>query len=543
MRLALVLGAGLVLAGCGCGDDDDDAGADAGTDAAPDGADDAALDAPPESCWPTHEDDTPADEPPDCPADLAGSETDLLAAARTAAGLPGPLAWTEDDISQADYVQVLPNDYILPDYAETHGAPETSVCFANDLARRTDWAAGSRHVVSASIAEAAARLGVELDVSGEPAPDPAICDAPLANAALSFARAAGGDPDEDAVREDAADVPVALQGALAPILHAMESVVVARADAVRSFGQLDAEDVAVNAPDLTGISSLAAASWITSRQLQDDLRGPWRTALLQAARDLGVAIDHARPVLAAGGFGEGFAFSLDTPVGRLLVHDDAADTTTADLDPIALLVDTGGDDVYENAAGATVPLPRELLTIPVAVLLDAGGTDRYGYEEFPSEYDGVAHRPPSDSWGRNDAGPGPYCVPIDGLQYYGPITLSREVRQGAGIFGVGMLVDLGGGDDQYTSLRRSQGYGAAGVGVLLDDGGDDRYLGESEVQGAATMGLGLLLDLGEGRDEHSSYQQSQGFAYVGGVGALWDGGGDDSYVCDHGIPAEGGDPI
>src|SRR6185436_5684009 len=102
----------------------------------------------------------------------------------------------------------------------------------------------------------------------------------------------------------------------------------------------------------------------------------------------------------------------------------------------------------------------------------------------------------------NDAGDGPYCVSdAGGLQFYGPITLSRELRQGSGAFGVGILADLGGGDDQYTSPRRSQGYGAAGVGVLFDDGGDDHYLGETEVQGAATMGIGLLLDAGDGRDE------------------------------------------
>lgn len=533
----------LVLAACG--DDDDDAAPspDAGADAANDAGADAAADAAPTGCWPAHVDDPAPPAPLDCPAALADGAADLLAAARAAAGLPGPLAWTADDLEQADYAPVLPNDYILPGYAETHETPETSMCFANDLAADVDRAAGSLHAVSGTIAQAAARLGVPLDTSAEPALDPALCDAPLASAALSFARAAGDDPDADAVREDAADVPLELQGALAAILQAMQAVVAARADAVEDFGQLDAEDVAVNAPDLTGISSLAAAGWITSRQLQDELRGPWRTALLQAARDLAVQIDHARPLLEQGGFGEAFSFSLDTSLGRIVVHGDASDTTSADLDPIALLVDTGGDDVYDNAAGATVPLPGELLTMPVAVLVDAGGSDRYGYEEFPSEYDGVAHRVPADSWGRNDAGPGPYCVTQGGQQFYGPITLSRDVRQGAGIFGVGLLVDLGGGDDVYTSPRRSQGYGAAGVGLLFDDGGADRYLGESEVQGAATMGLGLLVDLGDGRDEHVAYAQSQGFAFVGGVGALWDGGGDDSYVCDHGIPAEGGDPI
>ena len=532
----------LALALACCGDDDDDGPpVDAGVDATPDL--DAPIDAPIEPCLPAHVDDDPDPAPEACPGDLAAGATDLLEAARATAGLAGALAWTDEDWLQADYLQVLPNAYILPGYAATHDSPETSVCFANEVSRRLDRALASRHALSRTIAEAAGRLGVALEVDAEPTVDERICGSPLATAALEFARAVGGTPNEAAVIADAADVPLSLQAAVASILAGMQRVAAARAEAVRAFGQLDAEDVAVNAPDLTGISSLPAAAWITSWVVQDELQGPWRTALLQAARDLAVEIDHARPILEAGGFGEGFGFSLDTPAGRLIVRDDAADTYDAGLDPVALLVDTGGDDVYLCAAGANVSEPRELLTIPVAVLIDAGGADRYGYDEFDTQYDGVGHRLPADGWGRVDAGEGPYCVPGEGgVQYYGPITLSRDMRQGVGVFGVGLLVDLGGGDDTYASLRRSQGYGAAGVGVLFDDGGNDRYAVESEGQGAATMGLGLLLD-GGGDDVHVAYQQSQGFGYVGGVGALVDADGVDEYVCDSGIPDEGGDPI
>ena len=450
MRSGLLLATLLLLA---CGDDDDDhvPPPDAGQDAALPPAD-AATDAALPVCLPAHVDDEALPDPPACPAALADGARDLLAEARATAGLDGPLVWSAADLDHADYGPVLGDQYVLPGYAQTHDAPETAVCFANDVSRRLDHAAASGHALSGSIAEAASRLGLELDVSTEPSVDPALCSAPLATAALAFARAVGGTPDEAAVIEDAADVPLTLQGALAPILLAMVRVAEARAAAVAMFGQIHGEDVALNTPDLAGIGSRAAVAWIPSRILQDELVAAWRTDLAQAARDLAVAIDHARPVLTAGGFGTGFEFALDTPAGKLLVEDGADDTYEADLDPIALLVDSGGDDVYRCAAGATTFPTGELLTIPVSVLVDAGGADRYGYEEFPSEFDGVGHRVPADSWGRAGAGPGPYCVAGPNGQSYGPVTLSRDVRQGAGVFGVGILADWAGAT---TRTRRS----------------------------------------------------------------------------------------
>ena len=88
----------------------------------------------------------------------------------------------------------------------------------------------------------------------------------------------------------------------------------------------------------------------------------------------------------------------------------------------------------------------------------------------------------------------------------------------------------------------SQGFGAAGVGVLYDAGGDDLYEAEAGVQGAGLWGVGLLLDAG-GNDRYRSYNAAQGFGYVRGVGALYDAAGDDSYLADTGIPSLGGDPI
>ncbi|MBI2891974.1 MAG: hypothetical protein HYY06_00365 [Deltaproteobacteria bacterium] len=540
MRFLLIASSCLSIAACACGDDDDGTELDSGIDAsAVDAAPDAPPDAPAARCYPEHVDDEEA-EPFECPGP---DGEDLFAEARSVAGLDRPLVWNADDWSRANYRDYLGDAFVLPAYAATHDDPAGAPCFAADLSLRLDDAAASGHALSRTIAEAAARLGTPLDLSGEPeVDDSVVCgDPPLGRQALAFARYAGGDPDESAVLDDAADVPLPLQGAIARILAGMSQVLFARQYAIDQLGDGAVEDICANAGLLAGFSASAGA-WIVTADAQDDVLEDWRLVLAQAARDVAVAVDHARDLLVAGGFGEGFAFDLDTPVGKILVRDDASETHGLELDPVALLVDTGGDDEYRCAAGATTAFPRETCPVPVSIVIDAGGNDTYAYDEFPTKYDDVGHRLPADGWGRNDAGPGPYCVYQDGVQYLGPISLSRDSRQGAGVVGVGILADLGGSNDTYSSLKGSQGFGAGGVGVLFDDGGDDLYTAEAHSQGAATLGIGLLLD-GGGQDEYVSYFESQGFAYIGGAGFLLDAAGDDSYVCDSGIPSAGGDTM
>ena len=45
-----------------------------------------------------------------------------------------------------------------------------------------------------------------------------------------------------------------------------------------------------------------------------------------------------------------------------------------------------------------------------------------------------------------------------GDENYGPFSRSTEPRQGAGVTGYGYLLDLGGGNDTYRTLRRGQGF-------------------------------------------------------------------------------------
>ena len=194
----------------------------------------------------------------------------------------------------------------------------------------------------------------------------------------------------------------------------------------------------------------------------------------------------------------------------------------------ALLVDLGGDDTYRVTAGGNVSARNS-----VSVLLDLGGDDHYGYVEVPHPLDDA--RLVSDADGRYTPTAGPD-------EDNGPTSFSQTPRQGGGRMGTATLVDLGGGDDEYRSLRLSQGTGVFGTGVLVDDAGDDVYLGEAAMQGAAAFGIGLLYD-GGGNDERRAYQFAQGFAYARAAGAIYDVDGDDVYFLDPGDPDAGGDPV
>jgi hypothetical protein len=148
-------------------------------------------------------------------------------------------------------------------------------------------------------------------------------------------------------------------------------------------------------------------------------------------------------------------------------------------EPFLLLVDLGGDDVYEGGfASASWPAR------PVSVVLDLSGNDAYRAGAAPA--------------------------------------------QGSGSGGIGILWD-GAGDDLYAAESRSQGWGQLGVGVLVDEAGRDEYRLRSAGQGAAIFGAGLLLDRA-GDDRYEILDSGQGYGGPGGCGTLVDVSGDDVYV-------------
>ncbi|MEE9613984.1 MAG: PDZ domain-containing protein [Thermodesulfobacteriota bacterium] len=145
-----------------------------------------------------------------------------------------------------------------------------------------------------------------------------------------------------------------------------------------------------------------------------------------------------------------------------------------------LIIDFGGDDTYENNAGASTPL------VPLSLVIDLAGNDRY-----------VAPGPPG------------------------------RLSQGAGFMGTGLLLDMS-GDDVYISGDLAQGMGIFGVGALVDLGGDDTYTGDTFTGGVGRFGIGILLDAG-GNDTYRARLSSQGHGSVRGLGALIDTGGNDFY--------------
>ncbi len=171
-----------------------------------------------------------------------------------------------------------------------------------------------------------------------------------------------------------------------------------------------------------------------------------------------------------------FAFDWETPWGWIRVRgggDDRVDGGDA-----LLIVDLRGNDVYTGGAAASTA------ERPIGLLLDLGGDDIYRAEQRPA--------------------------------------------QGAGICGVGVLIDAA-GNDKYEAERYAQGVGQFGLGLLADLDGDDRYFVKFSGQGCGYFGIGLLFDAA-GDDRYTLHADGQGLGGVAGVGVLADRTGNDRYT-------------
>ncbi len=510
--LALVTVLGLQAFG-GCGHDEPVAAVE---DAAPD-ADDAATDA-----------DLDAGPVPGC-------VTSPTPAPFPSGACPVPKPATADSVDEAlalvgldrctfafDPKQVpasgwdLKDKRRLPDYEPLLLAPLRLPAYGRETAQWLDDAVASDRPVARALAAMAVRRGTPVTACANAALTKvdAADPAPLATALSAAITLTGGAPVDDDLRAAVAAVPLDLQKALAPI--------------VRTLAQAHLDVLAARKTDDGKLLNLlnAMPSWIIgSKAIKLD--APFLAAL--DAVDVGAmttaAVQLATAVEAADlGRFKGLdlpAVEIDTPFGALVIHGKGNDTylPTGKAASAALLLDTGGDDVYR------VPVGGASLARPVSIGVDLGGKDTYAYVEKPRDDDKAGLRLPSDDAGRG----------------FGR-TLSRVARQGGAVLGVGLLWDLGGGNDTYRSLALSQGSGVLGVGVLFDDGGDDTYTAETLSQGAAGYGLGLLLDR-SGTDKYTGYNELQGFGFTQGVGALVDLDGDDTYLVDPGDPDLGGDPL
>jgi hypothetical protein len=201
-------------------------------------------------------------------------------------------------------------------------------------------------------------------------------------------------------------------------------------------------------------------------------------ALSNSAAQLLIELEQRLPALAEAAAelpaSEGRLLHLDTRLGPIIVGSTGTDLHSDDA---FLLVDPGGNDQWNNNAGATGGLNSS-----VSLAIDLGGDDEY----------------------RNE----------------------RGHAQGSGFMGIGVLVDWGEGADRYAAGAQSQGAGFMGIGVLWDRGGDDSYRSSGFAQGAGTFGIGMLLDEA-GNDTVVAASRAQGFASTGGLGVYLDLDGDD----------------
>lgn len=187
---------------------------------------------------------------------------------------------------------------------------------------------------------------------------------------------------------------------------------------------------------------------------------------------IAAGVDSVLPGLMSTAFSrKGVILEKDTPLGKIIVGGVGDNIYHGRP---ALIIDLGGSDQYfEDQKDET----------PISIILDLGGNDLY-------------------------RGTGDYS-------------------QGAGFFGIGILVDIL-GDDQYLARNFSQGCGLLGVGILSDRAGEDQYSGDSSLQGAGIFGIGILEDQ-EGNDHYQAGRIAQGFGFTQGFGLLLDGGGADLY--------------
>jgi SOS response regulatory protein OraA/RecX len=105
--------------------------------------------------------------------------------------------------------------------------------------------------------------------------------------------------------------------------------------------------------------------------------------------------------------------------------------------------------------------------------------------------------------------------------------------QGFGLYGIGLLLDAGGGD-RYILNGMGQGAGSTlGFGSLVDMKGNDKYLAERKKRRGILVADTLSHAQGSGLSIRSP-EWHKHLSYYGGLGFLSDGGGDDFYFASHG---------
>lgn len=230
--------------------------------------------------------------------------------------------------------------------------------------------------------------------------------------------------------------------------------------------------------------------------------------------------------------------AFDSPIGQVVIGTRGNDRHGPDA---ALIIDPGGDDVYER---------RPARPGTVSAILDFAGNDEYrGSDVAIGALAALVDLAGDDRYAMHGSGMGAaiagasILIDFSGNDSY----RARHFAQAAAAFGLGLLIDHA-GDDRYEIEAWGQGLAiAAATGVLWDRGGRDAYLagglpdvfqrgsGLSFAQGAGYGprgrmggGVGILRDDG-GDDSYQAQMFAQGSGYYYGVGLLWDRAGADRY--------------
>ncbi len=305
---------------------------------------------------------------------------------------------------------------------------------------------------------------------------------------------------EEQIAEQAKNVPEEISPILGQLVL---NIIEARRWVDLAFRKVDAADrLAVATRYDVGMEMIDAYDYCPAI---DDVAKTWDEASMwYAAQKCVDALDLARIKLQMwkselDGPVPDFAFDWETPWGWIRVrgvvpprNPSSSGIHFKNLDGTdsCLVVELGDDTTYAGPVAAGSP------STPISLLLDLGGTDNY--------------RSAPGAIGEYQSGLAP--------------------SQGAGLCGVGILIDAG-GNDRYGALRYGQGVGQFGFGLLADLAGDDEYCLQHSGQGCGYFGVGLLFDAA-GDDEYNIHADGQGLGGVAGVGILADRGGDDSYVAE-----------
>jgi len=228
----------------------------------------------------------------------------------------------------------------------------------------------------------------------------------------------------------------------------------------------------------------------------------------------------------AGAFGpsapvESSSASLSPPcpptaVAPVFAFDlEGCDTTYND--DVALSLDVGGKDTYNNNAGGNGITGGTCLVVggAAAALLDLTGRDSYASGRSCGANGGAIR------------GAG-LLVDLEGNDVY---SAGSEGTNGGSSGGVGLLVDSVGNDDFTAGSSGTNGGANAGAGALIDVAGNDFVTGGNAGSngGGVGGGVGLSLDFG-GRDVFSAGNAGTNGGANTGIGFLLNFQGRDTYT-------------